>query len=270
VLLDSLLGLEGKNALIVGGGQGMGKATANLLARAGVGIGVLDLDAGRADAVASAIVAGGGRAAPLVADVLDPGAPERAVREANAALGSLEILVNIVGAAVFVSLTEMTPEQWDLDMVRNTRYVMQAGAEFARLPGQRMAGRSVINVASIAAYNACEDKAAYGAAKAALVSLTKTMAVEWAPIGIRVNGIAPGSMSTDGFKIPAEVERVRSAAIPLGREGTQDDVANVVLFLVSDLAGYITGQTLLCDGGILCKTPLPLVGRAAKDWRTGE
>jgi 3-oxoacyl-[acyl-carrier protein] reductase len=201
----------------------------------------------------------------LTGDVLRE--PERSVQRANEALGSLEILVNIVGGAAFLPLVEMTPELWDFDMLRNTRYVLQAGAEFARLPGQRPEGRAIVNITSIAAFNANEEKAAYGAAKAALVSLTKTMAAEWAPLGIRANAIAPGSMSTDGFRIPAEIERARSQAIPLGREGTQDDVANVVLFLASDLASYVTGQTILCEGGILVKTPLPLTGGAAASWR---
>src|SRR5262249_36538917 len=129
-------------------------------------------------------------------------------------------------------------------------------------PNQNPSGRAVVNISSIAGITAAADHGAYGAAKAALVSLTRTMAVEWGPLGIRVNSIAPGTIATDAHTISQDLRAFRSSAIPLRRVGEQDDIGKAVLFLASDLASYVTGQTLTVDGGILCRTPLPGVEAA--------
>jgi 3-oxoacyl-[acyl-carrier protein] reductase len=254
-----LFGLAGRGALVVGGGFGMGRASADLLARAGAAVAVLDVQQERAEAAAARIAEQGGRSLAIVADVLDRGQVDAAVQQVAEGLGSLDVVVNIVGAANWAPLTEMSDEQWDEDLSRNLRYFFHVGRAFARLPNQRPRGRAIVNIASIAGITAAADHAAYGAGKAALIALTRTMAVEWGPKGIRVNSIAPGTIETDSHRVPPEARTARAAAIPLGRVGEQEDIARVVLFLASDLAGYMTGQTLVVDGGILCRTPLPLV-----------
>jgi NAD(P)-dependent dehydrogenase (short-subunit alcohol dehydrogenase family) len=255
--VQSLFGLAGKGALVVGGGRGIGLASAQLLSAAGASVAILDVDTARAQTVSNRFTELGRRSVAITADVLDGDQVQNAVRTAASELGRLDVLVHVVGMAVWAPLTEMRPDDFDLDLTRNMRYVVRSSAEFARLPGQATKGRAIVNIASIAGITASVNHGAYGAAKAALMSLTKTMAVEWGPLGIRVNSIAPGTIATDGHVVEPSVAALRSRAIPLRRVGVQEDIGKAVLFLASDLAGYVTGQTLVVDGGILCRTPLP-------------
>lgn len=250
-----LFGLEGKRALVVGGGLGMGKASAELLASVGVAVAVLDIDEARAANVADAINAAGGQAVPLSADVLNGAGAQQAVSDAARLLGGLDILVNIVGQASFVPLAEMTMETWDLDLNRNLKYVFAVGQAFARLDVPGGAQRSIVSIASVSGLNSAPGHAAYGAAKAGLMSLTRTMAQEWGKLGIRVNAIAPGAIKTDRNQGTPELEATVGAVAPLQRRGRQEEIARAVLFLASDLASYVTGNTLLVDGGVQTRNP---------------
>jgi NAD(P)-dependent dehydrogenase (short-subunit alcohol dehydrogenase family) len=254
---DELLGLRGRNALVVGGGLGIGRATCEQLAGAGMNVAVLDREPDRAAHVAAAIAALGVTSLPIAADVLESGAAEDAVSGAASALHGLDLLVNVVGLAVRSPLLEMTEEEFDLDLSRNLRYQFRFGRAFATQRGSSDAGRAIVNVASIGGLAASPGLAAYGAAKAALISLTKTMAVEWAGRGIRVNGIAPGSIVTDRFQGTPELNAMRAQAIPMGRLGAQAEIAKAVLFLASDLASYVTGHILVVDGGVTSMSALP-------------
>ncbi len=247
---SSLFQLEGKAALVVGGGQGMGESTAKFLARAGCGVAVADVLKERADRVANAVADLGQPSASIVGNVLDDSQVKEVVTRAERELGGLDVLVTIVGQASFNSLLDMTPEQWDLDHSRNLRYFFMTAREVARSLLARGKPGAMVCVSSVKGLQSAPHNAAYGAAKAGLVNLVRTMAVEWAPYNIRVNAIAPGTITTPRIPDTAErLERVRTGHIPFKRRGTADEIGKAALFLASDLASYVTGHTLSVDGG---------------------
>ena len=262
----SLFQLEGKSALVVGGGQGMGESTAKLLARVGCGVAVADAVEARADRVAAAVAGLGRPSAAIVGDVLDDAQAQDIVPRAERALGGLDALVTIVGQASFNPILDMTPEQWDLDHRKNLRYFFFIAREVARSLIARGEPGSMVCISSVGGVQSAPNHASYGAAKAGLINLVRTMAVEWAPHNIRVNAIAPGSIITP--RIPAtreRVERTRQGLIPAKRLGTADEVGKAALFLLSDLASYVTGHTLLVDGGWMAAylngiPPVPAAG----------
>lgn len=248
--MDSLLGLDGKSALVVGGGQGMGESTSLNLARAGCNVAVADLERERAERVASRVGELGRKSVSLVADVLVDEQARGLITDAAAALGGLDILVCIVGQASWNPLLEMTDEQWDLDHRRNLRYFfVTARAAAAKMIESKTSG-AIVCIASVSGLQSAPNHGAYGAAKAGLMNLVRTMAVEWARQGIRVNAIAPGSIATP--RLPdSRVANPNDPAspIPMIRRGTTDEIGKAATFLASDLASYVTGHTLPVDGG---------------------
>ena len=246
----SLFQLEGKSALVVGGGQGIGESTALLLARVGCAVAVVDVVAERADRVAAAVATAGQPSTSIAGDVLDDAQAKDIVARAERELGGLDALVTIVGQASFSSILDMTPEQWDHDHRMNLRYFFFTAREVARSLIARGRPGSMVCVSSVAGLQSAPNHAAYGAAKAGLINLVRSMAVEWAPHDIRVNAIAPGSTATPRIPAtPERVERTRQGLIPAKRLGTADEVGKAALFLLSDLASYVTGHTLPVDGG---------------------
>jgi NAD(P)-dependent dehydrogenase (short-subunit alcohol dehydrogenase family) len=251
--LLQVLGLQGKRAVVIGGGLGMGKESAKLLALAGASVAVVDIDEERARTIAGEITAGGGKAVPIRADALDRSQVEPVLRQVVRDLGGLDVLVTIVGMPSWSSVLDLTDETFDLDLARNMRYAVRWAQGFARLLGELGRGGAIVHIASVSGLQGSANHGAYGAAKAGLISLVKTMAVEWGGRGIRVNAIAPGATTTDRVQRSPEINAGLAAAIPLGRPGEQMDIAKAVLFLASDLASYITGQTLVVDGGATVK-----------------
>jgi len=250
-LVPDLYGLRGKCALVVGGGQGMGEATCRTLALMGCDVAILDFEMSRAQALAAELCAGGGaRAVPLQADVLNDAAAVAAVQEAWTLLGKLDIMVTIVGQAAYVPALEMSHAQWDLDHHRNLRYLFVMAQAFAGRLIAAAAPGNIVAVASVSGLQSAPKHVSYGAAKAGMVNLVKSLAVEWAPHAIRVNAVAPGSITTprrpDSPERRAEMAR---SLIPMKRRGTVDDVARAVLYFASDLSAYVTGATLNVDGG---------------------
>lgn len=246
----SLFQLEGKSALIVGGGQGMGESTAKLLAGVGCGVAVADISQERADRVAAAVAELGQPSAAIVGDVLDDGQVENIVERAERELGGLDVMVTTIGQASFNYVVDMTPEQWDRDHRMNVRHFFITARAVARSLIARGKPGSMVCISSVGGMQSAPNHAAYGAAKAGLINLVRTMAVELAPHNIRVNSIAPGSIATP--RIPATPKRVKRAQdglVPAKRLGTADEVGKAALFLLSDMASYITGHTLLVDGG---------------------
>ena len=228
----------------------MGESAAKFLARAGCGVAIADVAKERADYVAAAVADLGQPSASIVGDVLDDAQAKEIVERADRALGGLDALVAIVGQASFNSVLDMTPEQWDHDQRKNLRYFFMIAREVARLLIAQGKPGAMVCIASVGGLQSSPNHASYGAAKAGLMNLVRTMAVEWAPHNIRVNAIAPGSITTP--RIPATPERVkrtRQGLIPAKRLGTSDEVGKAALFLVSDLASYVTGHTLSVDGG---------------------
>ncbi len=251
-MTTSLLGLESKGALVLGGGQGMGEATVMQLARAGCRIAVLDLELSRAQTVVAKVEAEGGTAFAIAADALNDEKLKAAIIEADEKLGGIDVMATVIGMAAWASLLDMTEQTWDTDQQRNLRYFFVAGKTTAGLMLKRGKPGSIVCVTSIDGIRSSPYHGSYGAAKAGLINLVKTMAVEWSPRGIRVNAIAPGG--TVSPRIPRgddESERKMSEGVPMGRRGDGDGIAKAALFFLSEMSSFVTGQTLAVDGGYL-------------------
>jgi NAD(P)-dependent dehydrogenase (short-subunit alcohol dehydrogenase family) len=252
--MSDFLGMRGKVALVVGGGLGMGEATALRFAGAGCDVAVLDLDRERAERVAESIRALGRKAVALSADVLDEATAKPTIDEARAALGPIDVMATIVGQASWSKFLNVTPDLWDRDHRLNLRYFFfyaQAVAASMIENGRRGA---ITAVASVSGVQSAPNHSAYGAAKAGLIGLIRSMAVELAEHGIRANAVAPGTIRTPrieaGRDTAAWDAKIRDSLIPAKRLGTVDEIADAILFLSSQMATYITGQTLAVDGGL--------------------
>jgi NAD(P)-dependent dehydrogenase (short-subunit alcohol dehydrogenase family) len=250
--------VDGRAALVSGAGSGIGLATARLLAEHGARVAVVDLDGSSAEHAAAQIRQSGGQAIALQGDAADEADVARVVGAAAAALGGLTVLVNNAGipGGARASVDELSLERWDEMLRVNFRgYLLMSRAALPWLTRDRGV---VVNNASSVAISSAPGSAHYTTAKAAVVTLTRHMAAEWGPRGVRVNSVAPGIINT-GFGRPVDQRHIVDPAllarheryIPLGREGTAEDIAKVILFLCSDLAGYVTGQNILIDGGLL-------------------
>ena len=248
----SLLGMTGKSIMVIGGGQGMGESTARFLAQAGADVALVDVVAERAESVTKSVQHLGRKGVAVMGDVLDDAQVDRIVAEAEEKLGGLDGMVAIVGAAAVESIFEMRVDTWDFEFARNLRYVFTAGRAVAQSKVRRGVPGAIVCIASVDGMQGAPMHAAYGAAKAGLINLVQSMAVEWAEHSIRVNAIAPGHIVTPRlYDTPARVEWYRDSLIPLKQRGTTDDIGKVALFLLSDLASYITGVTLPVDGGLM-------------------
>jgi NAD(P)-dependent dehydrogenase (short-subunit alcohol dehydrogenase family) len=250
--------LTGKKALIIGGGQGMGESSALFLARAGCDVALVDLVAERADAVGEKIAALGRHAITIVGNVLDDAQIPGIVAEAEAKLGGLDVLVSIVGAAAWGSLLDTTAAVFDQQMQLNLRYFFLVARQVAESLVRRAQPGAIVGIASVDGQRAAPMRGIYGAAKAGLISLVQTMAVEWATHNIRVNAIAPGHIVTPRlYDTPQRAELYAASLLPMRQRGTPDDIGRAALFLASDMARYITGTTLDVDGGLLAANLFP-------------
>ncbi|MGW2472815.1 SDR family NAD(P)-dependent oxidoreductase [Streptomyces sp. NPDC001665] len=241
---------DGHSVLITGAGQGIGAATARLLASEGARVLVTDLDGDRAEAVAAEIRAAGGAAEARACDVADRAAVEAAVAYAVETFGGLDVLVNnAYSCSLDSTLFEDEPDEtWhrDLDVSLGGAYRCSRAA----MPYLAASGRGAI--VSIGSVNGVQDfgNHAYSAAKAGLASLTRTLAGHAGPRGVRANLVVPGTIRTDAWAgRQAELDRV-SALYPLGRVGEPEDIAKAVAFLASSDAEWITGTSLRVDGGL--------------------
>jgi NAD(P)-dependent dehydrogenase (short-subunit alcohol dehydrogenase family) len=254
----SLFGLTGKKALIIGGGQGMGEASARFLARAGCDLALVDVVADRAEAVAKAIDGIGTKGHAVVGDVLDDTQIPRIVAEAETKLGGLDVVVSIVGAAAWGSVLDTTAKVFDQQIALNLRYFFLVAREVAQVMIRNGTGGSIVGIASVDGQRSSPMRGVYGAAKAGVISLVQTMAVEWAPHAIRVNAIAPGHIVTPRlYDTPQRQEGYAASLLPMRQRGTPDDIGKAALFLSSDLARYMTGTTLDVDGGLLAANLFP-------------
>ena len=254
--MEPVLDMRGRSALVVGGGQGMGRASALLLARLGAQVAVLDEVAERAEAVAAEARAAGARAEPLVADVTSRAAAEAAVAEAAKRLGALDALVNVVGSASWAPLLELDDATWRRDFRVNLEHHWWVGGAAARAMIAGGRGGSLVVVASVSGLFSAAGHGAYGAAKAGLIALVRTMAEEWWPHGIRANAVVPGAVRTPRIEAAWQSGAIRRpAADVVERMALPEDVAHAIAFLGSDLARRITGQTLVVDGGVTTRFP---------------
>jgi NAD(P)-dependent dehydrogenase (short-subunit alcohol dehydrogenase family) len=250
--------------VVTGAGHGLGAAIATAAVAAGWSVGVLDRDADAAAAVADPL---GERAVALVADTTDEGALERALDRFAMATGqpAPDALVANAGIVRFGPLVDLDEAAWRAVVDVNLTGTFLAARTAARRMIAAGRGGSVVMVTSMNGVAPGPNAGAYGATKAAVALLTKQMALEWGPHAIRANAVAPGLIDA-GMSEPiyadADIRRRRTERVPLGRLGRGADVAEVVLFLLSDAAAYVTGTEVLVDGGVtnsvIATLPRPL------------
>lgn len=251
-----LYDLTGRVALVTGGAQGMGAAICRLLADAGAHVVVADIQAGKAEAVASSITGQGQKASFARLDVADEASILDVVREIERNLGRLDVLVNNAGTQDREFLENTTAAYWDRLMSINLRGPALLTREAVRIMRAGGIDGRIVNIASNSAFHAAAPSLyAYSTSKAGLAGLTRATAMEVAGDGIRVNAVCPGNTTTEGQMtahgpdFPQEV--IAKFSPPIGRAGTPQDIASAVLFMACDVSGYITGQTLVVDGGWL-------------------
>ena len=254
--MASALGLEDKIAIVTGGSQGVGRGCALEFAGAGAHVAVVARGLERAEAVAAEVRAVGREAHAIQADVTRDEDVARATAEVLNRFGRIDVAVNNVGGRRGKpegKLLDSGPDYWRETLELNLYSVLACSQAFARAMIERESPGVILNVGSVAGFKASAGLAPYGAAKAGLVQLTKTLALELAPHGIRVNAVAPGMVDTDSLREYMDDAAIaeRAKQIPAGRIAKPEDIGKVALLLASDLAGWVTGQTLIADGGEL-------------------
>jgi NAD(P)-dependent dehydrogenase (short-subunit alcohol dehydrogenase family) len=253
VTVAERLRLDGRTALVTGASRGVGRQVALTLAAAGATVVLASRSAEDLEEVAAATrEAGAPDALVAVTDVLDEAAVEATVSGAVEATGRLDVVVNVAGGQGFTApVADTRSDGWDKVLALNLRSVfVGCRAALPHLPR----GGSIVNVASIAGFTATPGLAAYGTAKAGVIAFTRTLAVEAAPLGVRVNCLAPGWVRTELTRrmwSDPETSRALVAQIPLGRWADVEELAGPLLLLASDAGSYITGTTLVVDGGLL-------------------
>jgi 3-oxoacyl-[acyl-carrier protein] reductase len=250
--------LEGMNALVIGGGGGgIGRAISRAFAAAGAAVAVADLDLERAREAAHEVTESGGRAVPLAGDVRSREDIDEFVARTAAELGGLNTLVTVVGGQVAfvpaVRLHEMSDEDWDLVYEMNLRYVARAARSAICTFLAQGNGGSIVSVGSVTGVMAAPMQAGYGAAKAGLASLARTVAAEYAAEGIRMNVVTCGAIATPAAG--SAQHAVEVPEIPMGRFGASGDAAAAAVYLASPLSSYVTGQSLVVDGGLSVRGP---------------
>ncbi|MCW2504451.1 MAG: Dehydrogenase with different specificity (related to short-chain alcohol dehydrogenase)-like [Actinomycetia bacterium] len=248
--------LEGKSAIVTGAGRGIGAAIAARLAADGAAVAAVDLVLDGAETTAKAIEAAGGRALAIAADVSSADDAESVMDRVEAEFGSIGILVNNAGVTRDNLLFKMSEDDWDtvLDVNLKSVFLMARAAQKRMVPAR---SGKIVNLSSVSALGN-RGQANYAAAKAGVQGLTATLAAELGPYGINVNAVAPGYVATPmtdatAARLGMTVEQAHeaaAAAIPLRRVAQPEDIANVIAFLVSEDAAYVTGQTLYVNGGL--------------------
>lgn len=248
------LGLKGRRCVVTGAASGIGRAVATSLVQAGAAVALLDRDLAGCAAVAETLRAAGGPVLAIGCDTSDPARVAAAADETRRSLGACDVLVNNAGMLRAGPLDALSPADWNAVLSVNlTGYLLCAQA-FGR--DMLQAGRgSIVHVASVAATHPQSFSGAYSASKAGVVALARQLAAEWGPSGVRSNVVSPGLIRTplsEAFYREPGVEERRAAMVASRRIGTPQDVADVVLFLAGDRAGYVNGAEILVDGGFDC------------------
>jgi len=243
-----------KVAIVTGAGRGMGRAVARRLAREGARVVVAEVNAKHGAEVAAEIRDSGGMATEVTADVSRLADVQRTFDVAVEAYGTVDILINNAGIAIARPMTDYTESEWDRQMAVNVKGVFFCSQAAARVMIPRRQGK-IVNFASTSAFvSSSKPEVAYDTSKGAVRQMTVSIAAELAPHGINVNAVAPGTTATEMTTSTLATDEGMAwqlARIPIGRVGQPDDIASVVLFLCSPEASYITGHTLVADGGWL-------------------
>ncbi|HEY7026461.1 MAG TPA: 3-oxoacyl-[acyl-carrier-protein] reductase [Gemmatimonadales bacterium] len=239
--------LTGKTAFVTGSTRGIGLAIAQALHKAGAKVAIVGRDRAKAQAVATQL---GNGAAGVACDVAVGSQVEAAIAETEKALGPIDILVNNAGLTRDNLILRMSEEEWDAVLAANLKGAYFTIKAVTKGMMKRRSGR-IINITSVVGITGNKGQANYAASKAGLIGLTKSVAREYASRNILVNAVAPGFIETDMTSgLPDEARAAMLGGVSLGRSGRPEDIAGAVLFLASDLAGYITGQVLAVDGGM--------------------
>lgn len=249
----TLLDFTGQVVIVTGSGSGLGRGIARRFAEAGASVVVhYKASVEEAQAVVNDIRAQGGRAVPVQADLTRPDGAAQLIAECVRAFGRADVLINNAGIYPLATLMEMTPAQWDETINVNLRSAFLCTQAFARQIAAQGSGGAIVNITSIEAENPAPMHSHYNAAKGGLWMFTRAAANELAPLGIRVNAVAPGLIWREGIEQawPEGVQRWMKAA-PLRRLGMPEDVADACLFLASPAARWITGASLTVDGGVM-------------------
>ena len=240
-----------RTALVTGASTGIGRATALALARAGFDLAITDLDANWLTDVAAE--AQGRKVVPLALELRSEDSIAQAVTQAADALGTIDLLVNNAGRPLQKPATEVTWAEWNDVIDVNLKGSFFLSTAFARHCRSHGRGGAVVSLASTHGLTGIAGRSVYGISKGGIIQMTRMLAIEWAPLGIRVNAVAPATVLTPSReKLLGDPEaRARMLArIPLGRFPTMDEIAAAVCYLASDAAASITGQTLVLDGGL--------------------
>lgn len=258
--IAELFDLTGKVAIVTGAAMGIGKGIALRLAEAGASVIASDINLEAARSTVAELKTAGYKAREVQSDTSKVTDAEKTIKEALNTFGDLHILVNNAGIYPFAPAIDMPEAIWDKTIDVNLKGVMFFSQAAARAMIAKGHGGKIINIASVDAFHPTGNLANYDASKGGVVMLTKALAKEWASKGINVNAIAPGAIQTPGAasgltglnKEQAEAAtKAFVAAIPMGRQGTPDDIARVALFLAAEASDYITGSTIVADGGYL-------------------
>ena len=243
--------LSGKTALVTGAGRGIGESLATALAEAGADVAILDLDPETARSSAEKIRSLGRKSLALTADVTHSTQVAEAISEIVEEWGRLDIGINNAGVARAQPSTEVTEEDWDFIVDVDLKGVFLCAQAEGRVMLERGSG-AIINIASMSAQitNRPQIHVHYNAAKAGVVQMTRTLAVEWSPKGVRVNSISPGHMNTPMTRFMDEAgKQMWISNTPAGRNGDPTDLQGAAVYLASDASSYVTGHDLVVDGG---------------------
>lgn len=256
------MGLSGKIAIVTGAGQGLGRAMAMRLARDGAHVCIAELVEENAEKVAAEIEAAGGKASAWPTDVTQEGVVREVIQGIQRDLGAIDILVNNAGLGQNVEyLLDLSAEEWNRVLAVNLTGTFLC-CKYAGDVMARQESGAIVNISSLNGLSPAALVGAYNVAKTGVLSLTRTLAMEMAPYRVRVNAVCPGPVYTDfnkkvmsqraqslGTTVEEMVERVQKA-VPLGRWGEPEEIANMVAFLVSEEAGWITGEVFTVSGGL--------------------
>jgi NAD(P)-dependent dehydrogenase (short-subunit alcohol dehydrogenase family) len=248
----SQFSMAGKVAIVTGSSRGIGRAIAEALAAAGASVTVSARNAELAETVAVGIAAAGGASLSVSADVTRAADVERLVKATVQKFGRLDVLVNNAGISPFYKKAEeLSESEWDQVIEVNLKGTFLCSTAAGRVMIPQKSGR-IVNISSVAGRVALPNLLAYCAAKGGVEQITRVLAAEWAPHNIRVNSIAPGYIETDltsGLRRNPKLQEAVIRQTPLGRLGNVDEITGAVIYLASDAASYVTGQTLYIDGG---------------------
>jgi 3-oxoacyl-[acyl-carrier protein] reductase len=243
------MSMQDRGAIVTGGAKGIGFAIAKALAARGARLALVDKDADTLSAAVETLNADGGTVTGVVGDVTRQATCRQAFEEAARACGRVDVLVNNAGIYIRTPIEEIDDDEWDLIFdvcLRGLFHMSVAAARHMRAEG----GGRIVNIASVDGYVAFPAMVHYAAAKAGVISLTKSFAIAYAGDGILVNGVAPGAINTPPMRIEGHIQKMADS-IPLGRGGEPKEIAEAVCFLASDANTYMTGEVMVVSGGLV-------------------